>query len=716
MRTLHVLSEALTTLYQTFQEAAAGWVSGDLMTVSTLQQTLDDYLANEDFSALPEEQQKLIVELHDSVLDLLEPSKEHAWISKAATLAPPTPADQGGDSPKISSASAPTMSQQAAPQQEPDEFEHIIRDAKMLGQLCDEVKEHMEIAQYTLVDLEFDSTNPETINKIFRAFHTIKSSAAFLGLRNLEESAHAIEDVMVLVRDRALPIDKDLINVIFYGVGLLKDLVGIIEASDFQVDVMIESFRQIDIKKSIEIFRKIHREHGSRKIGEILQESGRLDSSAIARILEQQKLTKRKFGEIAVEENLISPEELRSSLQHQLGTTRRSSVVKVSNERLNTLIDLVGELVVNQSMLRQSLQNLETGWDSGERTVAQLETITTNMKNLVLSMGMVPMTEIFNKLRVVIRNTAAETGKVVTVVFQGEDTELDRNVIETIYDPLVHLVRNAVDHGLEDPTERKRLGKAPMGTITISAEHRGGGIEILVVDDGKGIDREAILRKALSRELISQEQAASLDEKAIFSLIMLPGFSTRDEVTEVSGRGVGMDVVQQNITQIRGKVEIQSTKGAGSRFLLRIPLTLAIIDGFVAMIDQIKYVLPFNIIEEIIVPDPQALTKRDNGQLFFFDRNSYTPILKAAEIFGHPNWDRDWPLIVIFRFEDRRYGIFVDAVLGKQEIVIKQLNEALGNLDVFSGGTIFGDGSIGFVVDIEQFLAEAHRQEAGEDE
>jgi len=394
-----------------------------------------------------------------------------------------------------------------------------------------------------------------------------------------------------------------------------------------------------------------------------------------------------------------------------VGGTKKASFVKVSNERLNGLIDIVGELVVNQSMLRQYLQNPENARETGERTFTQLESITTNIKNLVLSMGMVPIAEIFNKLRVVIRNTAAETGKTVTVEFQGEDTELDRNVIESIYDPLVHIVRNAVDHGIEDPQERKEAGKPNVGVIQVAAEHKGNSIEISVSDNGRGIDKRKVLKKALANGLITEAQGAEMAEKDVYGLLMLAGFSTKETVTEVSGRGVGLDVVHQNVEQIHGKVEIHSQPGTGSQFVIRIPLTLAIIDGFVTVIDDTKYIFPFNLIEEIVVPEAAALTTLENGQMLLFDRGVYTPVIVAARVFGHPVTDKkDRTLVIIIGYEHNRYGIAVDAILGKQEIVIKTLNEALESLNTFSGGTIFGDGSIGFVVDIEKFV-QAARQE-----
>jgi two-component system, chemotaxis family, sensor kinase CheA len=332
-------------------------------------------------------------------------------------------------------------------------------------------------------------------------------------------------------------------------------------------------------------------------------------------------------------------------------------------------------------------------------------------------MGMVPISEIFNKLRVVVRNTSSETGKTVVMDFSGEDTELDRNVIESVYDPLAHIVRNAVDHGIESPSAREAAGKPRVGRILVSAEHKGNGIEISVTDDGKGIDRDKVLAKAVKMGLAAQDQAQALSEKEAHAFLFLPGFSTAEKVTEVSGRGVGLDVVKKNVEAIHGKVEIASERGRGTTFVIRILLTLAIIDGCVSVVDGTKYIFPFNLIDEIIVPDPAAVSALEDGHLMLSNRGHYIPVIFASDVFdrrgaagtGGRRKADDLPgkLAIMLGCERKSYGIAVDTIVGKQEIVIKSLNEALHRMKVFSGGTIFGDGSIGFVVDVEEFILHA---------
>jgi two-component system chemotaxis sensor kinase CheA len=372
---------------------------------------------------------------------------------------------------------------------------------------------------------------------------------------------------------------------------------------------------------------------------------------------------------------------------------------------------MVGEMVINQSMLKQYIAGNTKNESNLDRTISQMEGITTNIKNLVLSMGMVPIAEIFNKLRVVVRNTALELNKSVLVQIQGEETELDRNVIQSIYDPLVHIVRNSIDHGIENSEEREKSGKDRMGKIIISAEHKGNGIEINVLDDGKGIQKDIIIKKAVSLGLAKEEEINELTDKAIYNFMFLPGFSTAEKVTEISGRGVGLDVVKKNIDEIRGKIEINSKPGEYTKFVIKLPLTLAIIEGFVTQIGANRYIFPFSVVEEIIVPKGENVNKMEDGDMMLFHRGNYIPVIFAGKIFKQRDFIQtiDQMVVLIINYDGKNYGIVVDKVLGKQETVIKNLSEMLSNVIVFSGGTIFGDGQIGFVVDIEGFLGQAQK-------
>jgi two-component system chemotaxis sensor kinase CheA len=591
-------------------------------------------------------------------------------------------------------------------------FSQIVQDPKMLSQLTEEITEHLNTAQFTLLELEYDPTNEENINQVFRSFHTIKGSSSFLGLKNIEDIGHQMENLFMLVRDRKLRITQELIDVIFYGIEMLRNLSTIMVTNEFKIDKMVASFKKVDIFSYIDLIESILSQYHMKKIGEILEEEGVLNHKDVKDILKRQKATGKKFGEIAVESKKAKEEDIARAVNQQTKSSKRITYVKVSNDRLNELIDDVGELVINQSMLRQILENGGKE-NKEERIISQLEGITTSIKNLVLSMGMVPVAEVFNKLRVVVRNTAKELGKAVIVEIHGEETELDRNVIEAIYDPLVHMVRNSVDHGLEMPEEREEAGKDRVGAIYVSAQHKGNGIEIVVRDDGHGIEKEKIIEKALEKKLISEEKIEQMSEKDIYGLMFMPGFSTARKVTEVSGRGVGLDVVKQNIEAIRGRVEIDSQPGKFTKFTIKLPLTLAIIEGFVTQVGENRYILPFDTVEEIIVPRKDQIKGMDSGDMMLYHRNKHIPLVFSGKVFKEKQYETDPTKMVslIIEFDGSYFGIVVDRVIGKQETVIKNLGEVLNHLSVYSGGTIFGDGAIGFVVDVEEFLKEAKKIE-----
>lgn len=587
-------------------------------------------------------------------------------------------------------------------------FSNLVDDEKLFSQFYQEATEHLDQAQLILVELEHDSTNKELINNIFRNFHTIKGSSAFLGLKNIEEISHSIEDMFDLVRKEKLILSKELLDIIFFGIELIRTILDVMNTEDFKKEEMKKAFLLIDIFPYIDLMKKILSEYQIKKIGEILAEDGVLSIKQLEDLLNKQKIENKRLGQIAIEEKVASPEDVALALKKQEAQkvkTRRLGYVKVSNERLNTLIDIVGELVINQSMLKQQIMANRVHFDISDRTLTELENITTTIKNLVLSMGMLPISEIFNKMKVIARNTSLELGKTVFVDVEGEDTELDRNVMETIYDPLMHIVRNAIDHGIEPPEEREKVGKSKIGKILLKAEHKGSGIEITVADDGRGIDRNKILEKAIKMNLI--ENKDTISDKDLYNFLFLPGFTTNENVSSVSGRGVGLDVVKKNLELIHGRVEIQSEVGKGTKIIIKLPLTLAIIEGFVTRVGQNKYVFPFNLIDEILVFEKKRIIySQNNEDTLIFHRGMHVPVIFANKIFKEKNnfFEKETLISLIINFDQFKYCIVVDEVLGKQEIVVKNLGNILQNYKFFSGGTIFGDGSIGFVVDFQGLL------------
>jgi len=538
-----------------------------------------------------------------------------------------------------------------------EDFDHLVDDTKLLQQFYNEANEHLDSAQFVLLELEHDATNAELINTVFRNFHTIKGSSSFLGIKNIEDLSHALEDIFAVIRDGKMILARELVDIIFYGMELLRNILDIMQSLQFNPDEMKKTFIKINIAGYIKLIKKILKEYQYKKIGEILQEEGKLTRAELETILQKQKETDKKFGQIVTEERLIEQDDLLHALQKQQklkAKIKKVGFVKVSNEKLNSLIDYVGELVINQSMLKQEIEKNRTGINISERTLSQMEMITKSIKDLVLSMGMIPIEEIFNKLRVVARNTAQELHKTIFLEVHGQETELDRNVIETIYDPLMHIIRNAIDHGIEPHQERIAAGKDSVGKIVLTAEHKGSGIEITVTDDGSGIDSKKVLEKAIAMQLVKKEDVHKLTEKDIFNFLFLPGFSTSSQVTAVSGRGVGLDVVKKGLEQIHGRVEIQSEPGKYTRFIIKLPLTLAIIEGFVTIVGVNKYIFPFNAIEEIVVFEKSNLQKAENSnEAILYHRDMHIPVIFAGDVFKEVagKKDNDRLLSLIFSFD-----------------------------------------------------------------
>jgi two-component system chemotaxis sensor kinase CheA len=383
---------------------------------------------------------------------------------------------------------------------------------------------------------------------------------------------------------------------------------------------------------------------------------------------------------------------------------RVASTIKVNTGRLDSLVDLVGELVIAQQMIYQDpdLENLAS--ERLTRNLAQVAKITRDMHEAAMSLRMVTLKPTFQKMARLVRDVSAKAGKQVDLVLTGEDTELDRNVVEEISDPMVHLIRNAIDHGLETPEVRQASGKSPAGRLELRAFHQGGSIVIEIVDDGAGLSRERILAKAVEKGLIASDvDPDEMPDSTVWDLIFQPGFSTAAVVSDISGRGVGMDVVRRNIEKMRGKVEIVSKAGEGSVFSLRLPLTLAIIDGMIVRVGAQRYVLPTLSIEQSFRPAEEQLHEVMNEGELVKVREMLLPIHRVRDLFDQDDGIVDVRRGILIVLEDngQRCCLMVDEILGQQQVVIKSLGEAGGRLRGISGGAILGDGRIALIVDVD---------------
>lgn len=379
-----------------------------------------------------------------------------------------------------------------------------------------------------------------------------------------------------------------------------------------------------------------------------------------------------------------------------------TQTVRVDIEKLDTLMNLMGELVIARSRIVETLKKYNI--KEVDESLAQLSRITLDLQNIVMKIRMVPIAYVFNRFPRMVRDLAKQMNKEVDFIIKGEDTELDRTFVEEIGDPLLHLLRNAIDHGIEPKEERIAKGKPPKGTIILSARHEGNNVVIEIIDDGRGIDRDKVIKKAVERGLIDEAKAMMLPDDKVFELIFLPGFSTKDEVTEVSGRGVGMDVVKNVVESLNGSVSIESQKDKGTKVTIRLPLTLAIIQALLVKVKDFVYAIPIATIDSTL-----KITKEDiqvvQDQEVVVIRKEVVPIIKLWEALGIPHDEEPQSMnVVIIKMGNRKYGIVVDTLIGQDDIVIKSLGKLFSDVREFSGGAVLGDGSIALILDVANLM------------
>jgi two-component system chemotaxis sensor kinase CheA len=442
-------------------------------------------------------------------------------------------------------------------------------------------------------------------------------------------------------------------------------------------------------------------------LGEILVESGVVSRETLDKALSQQK----RLGEILVEQHAATPQQISQALQKQGDTATQAkkggdaASIRVDTGKIDKLINLVGELVITQSML----SSLGTRFDMSQlpvlvERVAQLERNTREIQERVMGIRMLPIGSTFNRFPRLVRDLSGKAGKKIQLLLSGEETELDKTVIESIGDPLTHLVRNSADHGLEPPEERLAAGKPELGTIRMNAFHEGGSICITVEDDGRGLNRDKILAKAIKQGLIAEGEKLSDDQ--ISGLIFRPGFSTADKITDVSGRGVGMDVVKKNIEALGGTVSIKTALGKGTTFTLKLPLTLAIIEGMTVRVGRESYIIPLVSILESIQPTASSVkTITGKGEVVEV-RGSYHPIIRLSEAFSIQAdcQDPTKAILVMLETEQERVAVMVDELLGQQQVVIKSLEKNFRKVEGIAGATILGDGTVSFILDVRGLI------------
>jgi two-component system chemotaxis sensor kinase CheA len=446
----------------------------------------------------------------------------------------------------------------------------------------------------------------------------------------------------------------------------------------------------------------------SKKLGEILVEKGVIDQDRLEHVLKTQK----RIGELLVKEKLVKPVDLQIALEEQnhlkkaqrLRTTAADmSTIRVKSEKLDELMALVGELVTNHARIQQSV-SLSSGNDELVAVVEQFGRLADELRNNTMSIRMVPIGTTFTSFKRLVHDLSAELGKKVELVAEGGETELDKTVIEKLNDPLVHIIRNSLDHGIETPEERKEHGKSETGTIRLSASQNGALVYVQIEDDGHGLDSDKIRSKAIARGIIGPDD--NLSEQDLHRLIFAPGFSTKDAVTEVSGRGVGMDVVNRQMEMINGSVDVESSLGVYTQITLKIPLTLAIIDGLLVRIGNDSYVVPLSSVVgcmEYIRPEG----KNEQEIVIFHDRQ--LPFINMRRFFSVEGERPAIEQMVVVSVKDQQTGLLVDQVLGSNQTVVKPIGKLFRRAQGISSASILGDGSVALILDIEQIFTESEK-------
>jgi two-component system chemotaxis sensor kinase CheA len=597
-------------------------------------------------------------------------------------------------------------------------------DAGLTADFVRESLEHLENSDVLLMSLESDPADREAVNGLFRAFHTIKGVAGFLGFKSIQAFAHGTENLLDLVRQGSLAMDTRIIDVAFAAVDVLRrrmqwaatrggqaapdEIAAELRAVLTRVEAAAEGRPDAAPAPALP-----PAEPGMR-LGEILMAAGTVPPEAMeAALRAQAEARERPLGETLVKETGIPAKEVGLALRSQklARDTQVAQVaavketVKVEAERLDRLLDAIGELVIAETMIFQSRELKGMSSPALSKQMVALDKITRELQKMGTSLRMIPIRPVFQKMAKLARDLAKKSGKNVEFQCFGEDTELDKTVVDKIGDPLVHMVRNSVDHGIEpDAAARAAAGKPAQAKVVLRAFQKGGSVCIQVEDDGKGLNRESILRKARERGMIADDGSA-LSDPEVWAFIFEAGFSTAAQVTEVSGRGVGMDVVRRNIEELRGRIEIDSRAGKGTTFSIWLPLTMAIIDGMIVRVRGQRLIFPTLSILRIVPLRPEETRAYlERGEMMLM-QGELIPLFNLAEYVPGGHTDAaDRALAVIVECGARKAGLLVDELLGQQQVVVKGLGESLKHLPGVSGGAILSDGTVGMILDVDGLL------------
>ncbi len=681
------------------------------------------------FSSEPEEALDQDTQIDESVaakMDRIfedeEPQQDQEPSQEVAIDVPETVCEATEDKPAPNDPAS-----EPSPSQPPYVAEPLMisdEEVEMVAGFVEEASEHIDAIEAAVLEVERAPEDTEAIDSLFRPFHTIKGAAGFLNMRDIVSLTHEAETLLDQARKGSRKVTPGLIDLVFEVVDILKvQFEGIrnhlANPTDQAVpqppiENMIANLRDVVAGRIEPIGDLPATGDADKKTGENLVEQGAVPQEVVDFAVDKQgsEPEAKKVGETLIDMGVATPKQISQAIRPQSKSTSKTSgktgtsgadqSVRIDTAKLDALVDMVGELVIAQTQVSSNPQvSIDTKLT---KDVTQATKIVRDVQDAAMAMRMIPIGPTFQKMARLVRDVARKVGKNVDLTISGEDTELDKNVIQQIGDPLVHMVRNAVDHGIESADTRRTVGKPGSGSVALSAYHSGGNIVIEVADDGKGLDAKVLIKKGIEKGIVQPEEQLT-DEQA-YNLIFAPGFSTAETVTGVSGRGVGMDVVRRNIENLRGKCDINSTLGKGSTFSIRLPLTLAIIDGMVFRVGTERFIIQTVTVEKALRPEPQQITTVQHKGAVLNVRGRLIPLVPLGPLFnlGKPIEPCE-AMVVIAQYAGGEIGLVVDELLGQQQVVIKSLGERFQNLRGISGAAILGDGRVGLILDVSGIAA-----------
>lgn len=614
-----------------------------------------------------------------------------------------------------------------------------------------DTQELLESISNDLIVLENNCEDIEILNKLFRSFHSIKGTTSFMGIESMSYITHLAEDILNKLRRSELEVDLNIIDILLEVHDWLKLLLDRVKADNFEpVDYSrtIETLKQLNNSSGLNSKEWAEKNISLRNFDSSPDEENKTSSennSNLDDILSKRNLINESSDflnlNLSIDESAFNKEfenkydidstqknnsepsnlnddnkiylllnnysEVKSSTDFGIG----SETIRIDVNRVEALMNLSGELVLGRNRLSQIADSIELENCNKNfirelfDATAQLDLVTSEIQAVVMKMRMVPIAKLYQKAPRIVRELSKEFGKKINLIVKGEDTEIDIGIIEKLNNPLLHLLRNSCDHGIETPDERIENGKSAEGNITLDAEQEGNAIVLTITDDGKGLDIKKIIDKAVQKEIITLEQANQISKREIYQLIFQPGFSTASLVTNFSGRGVGMDVVMTNIQKLKGIIDIESEERKYTKFIIKLPLTLAIIQGLLVKVGNETFAIPLSSVIEVLALNKDSIYSINHKDVIRL-REDILPLVKTANTLNlkdTTNLNKS-QYVVVVGIGLLRIGLIVDELLGQQEIVIKALGEYLGNIKGLAGSTILGDGKVIMIIDVQELV------------